>query len=252
MENAPTAAPAETPHSPFLGAITTTEQSATADSAPAQPMPAAVAANEQSAPAEPAKAAAALIGRPTMTAALPTAAAVAGPITLAAAPKAGVTPGLSHEAASVPPPLPAAVTPKPAPAPAPMVVGSAAIASPVPGIALHVPAPPGVAAAPTPVLTRHTAVAPAAAATDAGSIPWLQVAAIRSENDVAYEWHRQQTRLPDLLGGRTLTVSHGETHDHTYWRLRTSGFASLAEANALCLRIRVAGGDCFAFVTSGS
>jgi hypothetical protein len=88
--------------------------------------------------------------------------------------------------------------------------------------------------------------------THAGRTPWLQLAAVRSASDVPFEWHRLQARLPDLLAGRSLTVSQGEANDHPSWRLRTGGFASLADANALCLRIRMVGGKCLAVISSGT
>jgi cell division septation protein DedD len=128
-----------------------------------------------------------------------------------------------------------------------MVVALAAIPPAPTATVLHAPAP--AAVAPAPVLPMHATPA-VPAATHKGWTPWLQVAAVRSEQDVQREWHRLQARLPDLLGGRSLTVSQGEAHDHTYWRLRTGGFASLADVNALCLRIRSAGGTCLAVVTS--
>ncbi len=146
----------------------------------------------------------------------------------------------------------AAVSPDNAAVPAPpMVVAAAAIPRP-PAADGSVPAPAVVSRLSAPVPPATSAASDAPTVTQAGGTPWLQLAAVRSASDVPFEWHRLQARLPDLLAGRSLTVSQGEANDHPSWRLRTGGFASLADANALCLRIRMVGGKCLAVISSGT
>ena len=227
-DQTPAVAAVETLVHPLLAAMVTTEQSVAPQAAALMAAPATVAPADLAVPAVQAKASAPAVAPMDAAAASPAAA-------------------------------PAAVNPKATAAPAPMVVAAASIPTPVSPAAPRVPAPAVVAAAPPVPAPAVVAAAPvppvhavAPAATQPGWTPWLQLAAVRSEHDVQYEWHRLQTRLPELLSGRSLTVSQSDLRDHTYWRLRTGDFANLADANALCLRIRSAGGNCFAVVTSGS
>jgi Flp pilus assembly protein TadD len=230
VDQTPAVAAVETLVHPLLAAMVTTEQSVAPQAAAPMPAPATVAAADPAVPAVRAK-----------------------------APGPAVAP--TDAAAASPAVAPAAANPKVTAAPAPMVVAATSVPTPVSPAAPRVPAPAVVAAAPREPAPALVAAAPAPAppvhavapaATQPGWTPWLQLAAVRSEHDVQYEWHRLQTRLPELLGGRSLTVSQSDSRDHTYWRLRTGDFANLADANALCLRIRSAGGNCFAVVTSGS
>jgi hypothetical protein len=117
------------------------------------------------------------------------------------------------------------------------------------------------AAASEPGSPAHAAVVPESAvttnaeppaATHTGRTAWLQLAAVRSEQDVQFEWRRLQARWPELLDGRSLTVSQEDAHDHSYWRLRTGGFASLVDATTLCQKIRLVGGRCFALISGGT
>ena len=119
--------------------------------------------------------------------------------------------------------------------PRPMVVAAARVPAPVPAT---------TAADRAPIAAGHAVVH-----AEPGRTSWVQVAAVRSEHDVQYEWHRLQTRMPDLLRGRSLSIAHGEAHGHTFWRLRTGGFASVAEANALCQELRAVGANCLTVVT---
>ena len=95
------------------------------------------------------------------------------------------------------------------------------------------------------VVAAHVAPSPGAAS---GPVS-VQLAAVRSEQSVAYEWRRLQTRMPSLLGGRALTVSQSQNNSQNYWRLRTGGFANLAEANQFCAKVRAAGSGCLPVVT---
>jgi Flp pilus assembly protein TadD len=96
---------------------------------------------------------------------------------------------------------------------------------------------------------RPTPTAPTAAetpdVTTVESAPYVQLASLTSEPDAEFEWRRLNTRLSPLLGGREPTITRAEVRGQTYWRLRTWGFASLAEAHELCGQLKVAGLRCW-------
>jgi Flp pilus assembly protein TadD len=211
--------------------------------APVPPAATPVAAKPAVAP-EPAS----LVVATTPAAAPPVAAGRPAPLHTVVATSQAPVPSVHADVPSVH----AAVSPDNAAVPAPpMVVAAAAIPRP-PAADRSVPAPGVVSHVPAPVPPATSAASDAPTVTHAGGTPWLQLAAVRSASDVPFEWHRLQARLPDLLAGRNLTVSQGEANDHPSWRLRTGGFASLADANALCLRIRMVGGKCLAVISSGT
>ena len=56
------------------------------------------------------------------------------------------------------------------------------------------------------------------------------------------EWQRLAKRMPDLLGDRRPAISKVERDGRTVWRLRTGGFADIAQATAFCERVRAKGG----------
>jgi Flp pilus assembly protein TadD len=71
---------------------------------------------------------------------------------------------------------------------------------------------------------------------------FVQLASLYSAEDAAYEWRRLSRRMPDVLSGREPTVTPAVAHGQTYWCLRTFGFPSLADAQAMCLRMLGASG----------
>jgi len=79
----------------------------------------------------------------------------------------------------------------------------------------------------------------------AGSGPYVQLAAVISEPDAMFEWHRLDRRYSRFLLGREPMIIPPKGRWHTHWQLRTGGFASLAEANTLCRQLKAAGLHCF-------
>ncbi|HEY0184713.1 MAG TPA: SPOR domain-containing protein [Rhodopila sp.] len=140
--------------------------------------------------------------------------------------------------AVAPPPAPVAkppvaLAPPPAPATKPAAV---AIARPVPAA----PAKPAqVAAAKPPAQAAAETHAPAA-----GRQTMVQLAALTSEEAARSEWQQLSKRMPDLLGSRQPSFSRTERDGHTFWRVRTSGFADLAQARSFCEHVRAKGASC--------
>lgn len=119
------------------------------------------------------------------------------------------------------------------PAEAPLPPPSRAVPLPVP------PPPAPVAALPPPV-----AAAPVRpAAPPAGGVQ-VQLAAMDSEAGAVAEWQRLAKRVPDLLASRHPAVLRAERDGRTFYRLRTGGFADVAQATAFCAAVRAKGGAC--------
>lgn len=78
----------------------------------------------------------------------------------------------------------------------------------------------------------------------AGHYVMVQLAAVDSDAAAKEEWERLRGRYHDLLEGRQLAISRAEWNGHTYWRVRTSGFADVTQARAFCDRIHAKGGGC--------
>jgi hypothetical protein len=72
----------------------------------------------------------------------------------------------------------------------------------------------------------------------------VQLAALSSEEAARNEWQTLSKRMPDLLNGRQPAYSRIQRDGHTFWRVRTAGFADVAQARAFCERIRTKGGGC--------
>jgi len=140
--------------------------------------------------------------------------------------------------------LPAAAAALKAPA------NAAAMTPPVPAAAPKPPAamaaskraapaadgrPPGV------VATDHRPTPPAMGASHGALV---QLGALSSEQSAHEEWSLLAKRLPQFLAGKQPSVSKVEHDGHTYWRLRTGGFADMAQATTFCLRMRAQGASC--------
>ena len=72
----------------------------------------------------------------------------------------------------------------------------------------------------------------------------VQLAALPTEDAARTEWQHLAKRMPDLLNGRQPSISRTERGGHTFWRVRTSGFADIAQARAFCDHVRAKGGGC--------
>ena len=125
----------------------------------------------------------------------------------------------------VAPPTSTDVMPPPPPSAQPAAI--AAVAKP-PSV---VPAKPQMAAA-----EAHPPVS--------GHSTMVQLAALGSEEAAREEWEKLSKRMPDLLNGRHPAFSRTEHDGHTLWRIRTSGFADVAQARIFCDRVRQKGGGC--------
>jgi hypothetical protein len=147
---------------------------------------------------------------------------------LAAAAEAPDTKAL-RTASAAPPPVveaPAVAPPPPVVKPAPMVA-----AVPAPKPAAVVPAKPQAAAVEAhPPASGHPAT--------------VQFAALASEDAARNEWRQLAKRMPELMNGRQPNISHTERDGHTFWRVRTSGFADVAQARTFCDQVRQKGGGC--------
>lgn len=178
----------------------------------------------------------------------------------------------AHDAASPPPaasaPAPAATVKTAAPASAPSANAGATgrpaagnepepppAANQAPTATPSGPAAPAATGAPSEVagaagrtlpLPAAPSVAPPAA--DAGSAPTgridVQLAALGSDAAARAEWHRLATRAPSLFGDRTPAISSVERAGHTWYRVRTGPFATVAAATEFCVRVHASGVAC--------
>ena len=72
----------------------------------------------------------------------------------------------------------------------------------------------------------------------------VQLAALTSEESARTEWAQLTKKMPDLMNGRQPSYSRTEREGRTFWRVRTSGFADMAEARGFCDRVRAKGASC--------
>jgi Flp pilus assembly protein TadD len=73
----------------------------------------------------------------------------------------------------------------------------------------------------------------------------VQFAATASEDAAHAFWQALARRFPEVLGQREPTVIRFEHGGSVFWRVRTEGFGTLAEAQTLCARMRADGQACF-------
>ncbi|GAA4476362.1 SPOR domain-containing protein [Gluconacetobacter asukensis] len=151
-----------------------------------------------------------------------------GPSAASTAAAASVSPPVAEApAASAVPAGPSAAAPAPV-APAP----SAPVATP-PAEEPAAPVPPAASAAP--------AAAPAAVA---GGRYGVQLAALDSQQAAEKEWARLAQHYPDLFGSHTPIIERTERNGAVFFRLRTRGFASIAQATSFCEHVRLNGLAC--------
>jgi hypothetical protein len=72
----------------------------------------------------------------------------------------------------------------------------------------------------------------------------VQLAAFDSAERAEQDWGRLAQKMPDLLGNRKPDVERTDLHGRPVYRLRTGGFASLAQATEFCAEVRAHGADC--------
>ncbi len=144
--------------------------------------------------------------------------------TTAAAPPTGTAAPAATAATMAPPPPPPATRPAPA--------------ASLPAANLATASRPAAVKQPGPTAVTENR----AAAADHPAM--VQLAALASEDAARKEWQLMEKRMPDLLNGRQPVFSRTERDGHTYWRVRTAGFADLAQARSFCDQVRTKGGGC--------
>ena len=143
---------------------------------------------------------------------------------------------------------PAAVASLARPAPVAAPVHPAANLAPV---KTPVAAPRVAAATPATIspqwsAAESTTASPAPAAAESGR-KIVQLAAVGSQEAATAEWDRLSKRMPDLLSGRHPEIVRYEHDGKTFFRLRTAGFASSADADAFCGKVKTKGANCAVF-----
>jgi SPOR domain len=72
----------------------------------------------------------------------------------------------------------------------------------------------------------------------------VQLAALDSQEAALREWERLTHRMPELFDGRRPIFAEAHVNGHTFWRVRTAGFVSTAEATRFCDDVRARGAAC--------
>jgi hypothetical protein len=146
------------------------------------------------------------------------------------APPPVVVPPATLTTPAVTPPLPATMAPPPP--------AASVSTKPVPIVSPPAAKPASVVAG-KPQMAAAETYPPAA-----GHQVEVQLAALTSEQAAHNEWQLLSKRLPDLLNGRQPDFSRTEREGHTFWRIRTSGFADVAQARIFCDHVRAKGSGC--------
>lgn len=92
---------------------------------------------------------------------------------------------------------------------------------------------------------RESDPAPARIASRDRSSPTVQFAAAPTEEAAHAYWRDLVRRFPKVLGQLEPSVIRFEHGGSVFWRVRTEGFGTVSEAQALCSRMRADGQDCF-------
>ncbi|MGH7104533.1 MAG: SPOR domain-containing protein, partial [Acetobacteraceae bacterium] len=126
---------------------------------------------------------------------------------------------------------------------APAAAPPAAAATAPPALAANgLPLPPPL---PPPLQLAAASVAlPPPPNAGTGSATEVQLAAMSSEQGAMREWQRLQAVWPNLFNARQPLVEKVEVDGHTFWRLRTGGFADIAAATRFCATLRAKGSGC--------
>lgn len=154
-------------------------------------------------------------------------------------------------------PPPARKVPAPSAA-SPAVVSSTPTIHSNPMAAVPVPTVPET---PAPTAPKHTAlnVPPSAPVAGAQNLAQevnppappqehghvrVQLAALASQDAALREWERLAHRMPTLFEGRRPIFTEARVSGHTFWRVRTAGFASVPDAARFCSDVRARGAAC--------
>lgn len=152
--------------------------------------------------------------------------------------------GASAAPAAAPAPASPPVTEAPAPAASPMPAGPAAAAPAPVAPASSAPAATPSAEPAVPVSPAARAAPAAVPAAVAGGRYGVQLAALDSQPAAEKEWARLTQHYPDLFGSHTPVIERTERNGAVFFRLRTRGFASIAQATSFCEHVRLNGLAC--------
>ena len=92
--------------------------------------------------------------------------------------------------------------------------------------------------------TGNLAPGLAVPAKPAGRTIAVQLTTAGSEADAQAAWDRMAKRQPGLFSGRQPSFLLTNQSGKTPWRLRTAGFADLAQAKTFCDQVKAKGGKC--------
>jgi Flp pilus assembly protein TadD len=177
---------------------------------------------------------------PTMPA-VQTAAVSAAPLTPVMAPTPAPAPAMPPPA-SGPPADPNAAYTGPSPVPNSVSSSEAGPNGPPPAAASQ------AAAAPPPAPVQAAAStptpAPAAASDSAAGNAMVQLASLNSQEAAQAQWSKLAAANPSLFGDRQPDIQTAVVNGKTYYRLRTGGFASKADAAKFCGEVSAAGSTC--------
>ncbi len=156
-------------------------------------------------------------------------------------------PLVADEAPAPAAPAPAAPPASAAPAPAPVTKPTVTATTPAkPAVTAIAPAKPTTAATvpAKPAAAKSQAAAEEAHPAAAGHVPMVQLAALPSEEAAHAEWNLLVKKMPELLNGKQPSYARIERDGRAFWRVRTAGFADIAQARSFCDRVRAKGGGC--------
>ena len=101
-----------------------------------------------------------------------------------------------------------------------------------------------VAPTPAPVPAPASTIEPRPAPHPVVAGTQVQLAAVETEAGARGEWQRLARKYPDMLGSRQLAVQKTEANGKVMWRVRTGGFADIAEATSFCGKLKAKGAGC--------
>lgn len=137
-------------------------------------------------------------------------------------------------------------SPASAAGPAPVTAATAGVPAAPGGSPLpDTPPRPDIGARPgnAPPATRAATPAATPKPAAAGGLT-VQLGALSSEAAAMAEWQKLAKGAPDVFASHHPAVQKTERDGKTFWRLRTTGFADMADATSFCTKVRAKGGAC--------